>query len=93
MSDFDAFWQAYPKKVAKGLARAAFAKAISKTTLDTMLRALTWQVRSEDWLRGFIPHPATWLAQERWDDEPMPPRLSAKSARAMVAIFGDAFEF
>ena len=89
MSEFDAFWRAYPNKVAKRLARVAFDKAIKKTTVDSMFRTLAWQVRSEDWLRGYILHPAAWLAQERWDDEPMPPRLSANSARAMVAIFSD----
>ena len=25
--------------------------------------------KTEQWMRGFIPYPATWLRQGRWDDE------------------------
>ena len=65
---FQEFWLAYPRKVAKGAARAAFAVAIRKTTLETMLAAIVRTQWSAD--PQFIPHPATWLRQERWDDEP-----------------------
>ena len=69
MSDaFDTFWQAYPRRISKGTARTAFAKAIRKTTLEAMLAAI------EDYKR-FKPeridfkHPATWLNGECWSDE------------------------
>jgi hypothetical protein len=69
MSDeFDTFWRAYPRRISKGTARTAFAKAIRKTTLEAMLAAI------EDYKR-FKPeridfkHPATWLNGECWSDE------------------------
>lgn len=93
MSDFDAFWGAYPKKVAKRLARVAFDYAIKKTTVETMLRTLAWQVTSDEWRRGYVPHPETWLAQERWDDEPMAPKLNARNARQVALLLGDTTLF
>jgi len=88
MNEFDQFWAAYPRKTGKGAARTSFAKAIKKTTLAKMLRTLAWQRESEQWLSGFIPHPTTWLNQERWDDEPTPPSLKSKNARSLKALFG-----
>lgn len=68
------FWQAYPLKVGKGKAAEAFAKhSPSEDLLASMLAAISWQARSEDWLKDdgrYIPQPATWLNQRRWEDEP-----------------------
>ena len=72
VSDFDAFWSAYPRKVGKGAASKSFDRAIMKTDLKTMLDAIEAQKQSEQWRRDggqFIPYPATWLNQERWADE------------------------
>ena len=88
-TEFDRFWHAYPRKTAKAKARKAFDKALCKTDVGTMLRALQWQCKTEQWLQGIIPHAATWLNQERWDDEPPAPTLSNKNARNLKAIFGD----
>lgn len=71
--DFDTFWKAYPKKVAKGDARKAWAQTESiRPPLSALLNAIDAQSKSEQWRRSegqFIPYPATWLRQERWDDE------------------------
>lgn len=68
MSDFDEFWRAYPRRVAKGHARIAFDKAIRKTTLETMLSAVADYIRFKPDRIDF-KHPATWLNSEGWDDE------------------------
>ena len=70
--DFDAFWSEYPKKVGKGAARKAFEKARKKATLESLVTAVRRQKCGSQWTREdgrFIPNPATWLNQERWDDE------------------------
>lgn len=78
MTDFDSFWTCYPRKTAKVLARRAFDKALTKTTIGIMLDALERQAQTDQWRRGFIPHPATWLRQERWMDElPLPSPATA----------------
>lgn len=68
-TSFDRFWAAYPRKVGKGAAKKAFAKV--KAPLATLLSALAEQKKSDMWTKDggqFIPHPATWLNQERWED-------------------------
>lgn len=87
---FDAFWQAYPRKVGKGEARNVFARAIRKTTLDRMLDALSWQRNQPQWLKNggaYVPHPSTWLNGERWDDEPFhnTPQLKETTVRTLDA--------
>lgn len=71
---FDRFWNAYPKKQAKPAARRAWDKlAPDLETCRAMSAALARQKRSESWQRDggrYIPLPATWLNQRRWEDEP-----------------------
>ena len=70
--DFDAFWSEYPKKVGKGAAKKAFEKARKKATLESLVTAVRRQKCGSQWTREdgrFIPNPATWLNQERWEDE------------------------
>lgn len=68
---FDRFWAAYPRKVGKGAAERSFERVHPDATLlDRMLRAIETQRQSDTWLRGYIPNPATWLNQRRWEDEP-----------------------
>ena len=70
---FDAFWNAYPKKVGKGAAEKAFKKIKpSGELLQKMLDAIVVQKQSDQWRRDngqYIPNPATWLNQTRWEDE------------------------
>ena len=65
--DFAEFWEAYPRKEGKGGARKAYVAAVKKVAPDVVLNA----VRSTRWNPNpkYIPHPATWLNQERWADE------------------------
>lgn len=70
---FAVFWQAYPKKVGKKDAEKAFKKA--KMPLDVLLSAIEAQKNGAQWQKEngrFIPNPATWLNQGRWDDEVAP---------------------
>ena len=73
---FETFWKCYPRRVAKGAARTAFAKAIKKTDLETMLKAITEYVAKKPEKIDF-KHPATWLNGECWDDEWEPPQPKA----------------
>lgn len=73
MDDFDTFWAAYPKKVAKADARKAWLQTKDiRPELAKLLSAVTAACKTEQWMRGsgqFIPHAATWLRGERWEDE------------------------
>jgi hypothetical protein len=66
-SDFDAFWKIYPRKTGKGAARKAFVAATAKAAPSIIMAAIgraSWDANPR-----FIPHPATWLNREQWDDE------------------------
>lgn len=69
---FARFWSVYPKKVGKGAAEKAFLKLRpSEELTDCMISAVEAQARSEQWKRDkgqYIPNPATWLNQGRWED-------------------------
>lgn len=67
---FDDFWALYPRRVAKKDARRAWDR-ISPRSHPAILTALfewarIWNDRGEP---EFIPHPATWLNGERWEDD------------------------
>ena len=67
---FIEFWEAYPKKVGKNAAEKSWIKV--KARIDDVLPALTWQKESDQWRKNdgqFIPNPATYLNQGRWQDE------------------------
>jgi hypothetical protein len=75
--DFGIFWskEGYPKRVAKGAALRAWNSAKKRgiiPPIEKILEVLKKQKNSEQWQKDngkFIPHPATWLNQQRWDDE------------------------
>jgi hypothetical protein len=70
--DFDHFWESYPRRVGKDAARKAFERRSGDATLEAILAALEAQKASAQWQRDggrYVPHPATWLNQGRWQDE------------------------
>lgn len=84
---FEAFWALYPRRVGKLLARSSWEK--HKPPLELVKAALAWQGKSEQWTKDggqFIPHPATWLNQHRWEDEkPRKPGEYSDEAKAWLA--------
>jgi len=73
---FDAFWMAYPRKVAKGDARKAYAKAIQTADPEIITLGAHRLANDPNRVDKFTPHPATWLNGERWNDPPLPSTLS-----------------
>jgi hypothetical protein len=69
---FKAFWQCAYRKTSKGAAAKAFAKACLRADVAIILNA--WKKQNDQWKRDaqekrFVPHPATWLNDDRWEDE------------------------
>jgi hypothetical protein len=75
-TSFDRFWAVYPKKAAKQVALKAWEKlAPDDGLLEAIIRAIERAKETRQWQREsgcFIPHPATFLNQGRWEDEPVP---------------------
>ena len=85
---FDVFWKEYPKKVNKAAARRAFTKI--RVPVETLVDALAKQKLSAQWNADggrYIPYPATWLNQQRWEDE-LPP--DTKAPKGASGVLGEA---
>src|SRR6185503_6296114 len=71
-SGFEEFWIAYPNKTGKVAAVKAWKKCKHKPPLETILSSITTAKQSRKWKDDggrFIPNPATWLNEGRWDDK------------------------
>ncbi len=81
-SEFDSFYATYPKKVAKHNAKKAWMK--NKCSLEQVLPAL--EAHKKNWKDPqFIPHPATWLNQRRWEDDITVNNTQANPTRMLPA--------
>lgn len=75
-TDFERFYEAYPRKVGVTAARRKW-EVISKKDgfpgIEAILSAVADQKTWPSWMKGggeFIPNPKTWLNQGRWADKP-----------------------
>ncbi len=88
---FDAFWQLYPRKVAKASALKAWKKAATSEAIkDEIMARLTTQLPGWEKVRagsgiGYIPHAATWLNGRRWEDEASLGSLSKNDKPRVIA--------
>ena len=71
---FARFWAEYPRKTGKGAAENSWMKLTpSEELTHAILASVCAHKRTEQWTRDggqYIPYPATWLNQRRWEDEP-----------------------
>lgn len=85
---FESFWAAYPRHVAKDKARTAFGK-VPKSEIPELMAALEKHKRSDQWTKDggqFIPHPATWLNQKRWQGDAPPAGKGKRTEYAQHAV-------
>lgn len=69
--DFLSFWESYPKKVGKGDAFKAF-KKVKGVKIEVIIKSVEDHIDSKQWKEQegrFIPNPATFLNQRRFEDE------------------------
>lgn len=75
MVEFEDWYQHYPRKVARGQAEQAFAKARrAGERLETLIagaKRYSAQVAGKE--PRYVRYPATWLNGKCWLDEPEPP--------------------
>ena len=72
LSDFEIFWELYPRKENKSKAMHEFWK-IPKELLPKILTAIEDHSESKNWTKDegrFIPHAVNWLRDYRWEDDP-----------------------
>ena len=67
ISDFDLFWNEYPKKVDKKNCYEKFKKKYkAMPDIQTHIDIIKKWKQTTQWKDGFIPNSTTWLNQERW---------------------------
>jgi hypothetical protein len=87
-SQFESFWKLYPRRVGKGAAKKVWDKLCQRKngnqpTWLEIRKALHLQKKA--WSDPqYIPHPTTWLNQERWQDDPPEPRKPTPTRPAQL---------
>lgn len=70
---FEQFWAIYPRKVGKQKCRQIWKRLKPSAELvEQIIKAVQAYKRTDQWKEDngkYIPHPATWLHQGRWEDE------------------------
>jgi len=72
---FVEFWTVYPKKTGKGAAHNSWNKIkpkVSRETADKIIASVRAYAQTQQWKKEngqYIPNPATFLNQRRWEDE------------------------
>lgn len=86
LSDFDKFWDIYPRKVAKGAARKAWRQALKQVDSAVIIQGAK-RYASERRAQNpvYTKHPATWLSGACWEDEPAP-QIQNESRHGMAAL-------
>ena len=92
--DFSHFWAMYPRRTQKSNAVKRWANMPRKDRFAA-LKALSvqierWRVQRTE--QQYIPHPATWLYQRRWEDEIVveKPENLSRAARTIQEMMKDA---
>lgn len=80
---FEAFWDACPRKIGKGKARSEYERAVRRGIPPERLRQrMEMFARTHALARTeqkYIPYPATWLHQSRWEDDHVAPDPAAEN--------------
>lgn len=70
---FEKFWNNYPKKVGKPVAERSFKKLKpTESLLEEIIKGINKYKNTDQWIKNngeFIPYPATFLNQRRWEDQ------------------------
>lgn len=88
------FWQAYPRKVARTEAWKAWKQMNAEAIADQVMEAIARQTEADFQYRpeDKVPHGASWLRAERWNDV-VRPRVAVpekvQQSRSAVAAWLD----
>ena len=90
---FEIFWQAYPRKAGKKAARKVWIvikpDAALFPVIITAVNAAKQYWNSHGVSAKHIPHPSTWLNEERWDDEFLPEQITGRAGLHTNMTGGD----
>jgi hypothetical protein len=67
-SQFNEFWNAYPRKLDKAKAFRAFKSALTRTTFEDILAGVIAYRNDPKRNPDFTKYPATWLNSDSWEN-------------------------
>ena len=76
---FADFWTLFPRRVAKKDAQRAWIRLTAQQRMEAIVALCEWRRVWVNKDTEFLPHPATWLNGERWEDE-LPTEYTQTSA-------------
>lgn len=68
-NNFDKFWELYPRKVSKFVAKRFFSRLSNKDQVNILKTLPEHLKRWDNKELQYIPHAKTWLHERRWEDE------------------------
>ncbi len=68
-TDFQTFYDAYPKKVEKKKAFAIWQRKQLKNYTAEIIDFISKAKETKQWREGYVPNPTTFLNGERWEDD------------------------
>lgn len=77
--EFDDFWMLYPRRVAKKDALRAWVRLTTGQQISALVALVDWRRVWQGKDSQYLPHPATWINGERWEDE-LPTEYTAMTA-------------
>ena len=66
---FEKFWKEYPNKENKKKAKEIWKRKNLDSSLQEIIDFIKKARETDRWKKGIIPHPTTFLNQERWEDD------------------------
>lgn len=90
---FEAFWATYPRREGRRAACKAWDVAITRAPWDVIVAGARRYADDPNRDPQFTAHPTTWLNQDRWEDDPQPPRNGAAPPGRMQGTMAAARRF
>ena len=84
---FDDFWLLYPRRVAKKDAKKAWARISGADQVKALTAMVQWRRIWANKELEYLPHPASWLNGERWEDE-LPTASTGAAHASHVVVSG-----
>ena len=83
-SDFQEFWDNYPRKLDKGKAKRAFESALNRASNEEILNGVISYRADPNRMEEYTKYPATWLNADAWANGLLPydPRIDKQRTQA-----------
>lgn len=78
---FDTFWLTFPRREGKSAAKKKWDALVKTVGADVLIAGAVRYRDDPNRDPAYTCHPATWLNQGRWEDEPLPPRNGHKPSK------------